>query len=252
MRIVSSDNNVVNIGFIIALLTSVYFFWTGKCFANKPNVDEINIKDNLLINEASYRTGETLFQTGKTQTDKVMIGDSEAPASLFACKNCHGTGALGISEGGFSAPDIRWHRLIRDSRVSFSRGISQGEKRAPYNRQLLHRLLTRGIDSNNQPISHIMPRYALEEKELDGLIVYLKKIDAQFEQGVESDSITIGLILPNNQTLQSQTALLTTQAYFREINRLGGIFRRKLFTVIIDSSDPMATQKCCFFYLNLY
>ncbi|WP_196138406.1 c-type cytochrome [Aliikangiella sp. G2MR2-5] len=202
-------------------------------------------------NSAIEFVGKKIYETGQTLAQKVTFNDSKAPSTLFACKNCHAKNGKGSSEGGVSAPDIRWTRLIRDSRTIVRREQLVGEKRRPYDRNLLSILLTQGIDSENQKISTVMPRYHLTEKEIDSLIAYLKVVDKKQAVAVSDNKVVIGLLLPEVQSQKSMVALQTIRSFFDYLNSQGGIYQRQVETYVVDTASQTDQSACCFMFLDL-
>ncbi len=170
-------------------------------------------------------TGTDIYQQGITESGQASIGAQQttASASLFPCINCHGERAVGSKESGVAAPNITWWQLTQPYR----KDLDGGRPRNPYDKRLLQRLLTQGIDSDGQSLAANMPRYDLNEIEIDALITYLQDIARQSVSGVSSDAIHLGLRLPDKTGL-AESMTITVNALVDNINAAGGIYGRQL------------------------
>ena len=169
--------------------------------------------------------GEDIYLYGKSKTNIAYVGEQStaAPANLFACANCHGVQAKGLKEGGISAPEITWFRLSATAR----RDEDGGQPRPAYDRQAFKHLLLAGIDTRGKKITGLMPRYSLQDQEIDALIRYLAFLDQPTAPGVSDLEIRIAVVLPADH---SHTSVLraAVSSYFNEVNRLGGIYGREI------------------------
>lgn len=180
------------------------------------------------LSEPPMATG--IYFDGKSQSGRVTIEGSEAPAELFPCVNCHGERAEGKREGGIMTPNITRHQLQQN----FRRGLQAGNRRAAFDADTFMRALVEGISPDGSPLDSRMPRYQLTKRETDSLFEFLGEINKIHPKGVNENAIRVGIRLPQNRELS--TAMDTiVQAYGEKINSGHGIYGRKLH--FVDSSD---------------
>jgi mono/diheme cytochrome c family protein len=128
--------------------------------------------------EKSYSSlGEQIYFTGRGENGRI-IPFTYGPAWLRmhggSCASCHGSdgkGGLPIMMSDEVAPEIRWHALTEEH------GESGEEEHPPYNERLVERAITQGLNPAGEPLDYVMPRWQVNEKELDAIIEFLKELD---------------------------------------------------------------------------
>lgn len=154
--------------------------------------------------------GRDLFETGSTPGhDAIAIlrgNETEVPARLMACANCHGIHAEGKTEAGVTAPPLTGD-------LSFD---------------AFERIVRDGVGREGKPLHPAMPSYRFSREELTDLWEHLLQLNGRvLSHGVTSDEIRIGMATgPNAQA--SAAVQQVVRAAFEGINAEGGIFRRKL------------------------
>jgi len=176
--------------------------------------------------------GREVYARGKTADGPAIVarlgtGGPALPGTSFACANCHGEFGEGTSEGGLEPPSILWRELRRE-RVS----LLTKKARPPYEVASLERCIREGIDPAGEALHPGMPRYELDDRQLDALVAYLRTLgdgDAP-DRGVHADTLRIGTVLPLDGPRVS--AGRAVEAALRErvarINERGGIYGRDL------------------------
>ncbi|MFQ5451823.1 MAG: ABC transporter substrate-binding protein [Nitrospinaceae bacterium] len=192
------------------------------------------------LNKAEIR-GKRVYTLGEgTQTVKAYLSgpEIEAPAKNFPCIQCHKENGTGAREGGVLAPDITFANL----KTPVSGLRPTGRTHPPYNEKLLVRAIRKGIDPAGNPLQPAMPRYIINQKDLDDLIAYLKVLGREPVSGVTKDSIRVGTLLPSKGPLEKAGKVVqqVLSAYFEELNSLGGIYGRdvRLVTINFDPFQP--------------
>lgn len=187
-----------------------------------------NLNDAEMRGKHIYFHGTSVRGTPITAT----LGDDANPVSgsLFACVNCHGRGR-GTTEGGVVPADIRWPILTKPYELT----LPTGRKRGPYTERSLRRAITRGFDPSNNALGSGMPHFQMSKGDVDDLIAYLKVLAADSDPGVTDEVVRIGVILPPRRMTEMHDAVNSVlSTFFDEINRQGGIFRRKLELHFLD------------------
>ncbi|MEQ1880238.1 MAG: c-type cytochrome, partial [Burkholderiales bacterium] len=178
-----------------------------------PESEEIALGRRIYL-EGKLSTGQPL--TGRVQDDVTLVGKSAA------CAQCHQRSGLGTLEGGtlvrsISGPDLA--HTTTDSR-----------QRPAYSDATLARALRDGVDSNGQPLSRLMPRYALQEADVGALAAYLKTLSAQISPGVSDKAIRFATIVTDDvPATRRQIMYDVLEAYFAEANGAQGQVAKKSF-----------------------
>jgi cytochrome c oxidase subunit 2 len=115
----------------------------------------------LALNRAGSRVS---FQGGPQWLS--MMGGS--------CVNCHGVngrGGIPIMMSTAVAPNITYQALVSGEHGGHRDGETDA---APYNDELIKRAVTEGLDAASRHLDWSMPRWLLNEQDLEDLIEYLK------------------------------------------------------------------------------
>ena len=106
--------------------------------------------------------GRVIFQTGRDQGGKTIR--AMRPPLRPSCAACHGVnGAGGIHVGGAVSADLRHAALVT-------------HMKHPYTLALLERAISKGIDSDGQPLSPVMPRWQLSSTDLHDVSEYVLQL----------------------------------------------------------------------------
>jgi len=127
---------------------------------------------------------------------KAVINDLDSGGSPLACVNCHRESGLGTSESGKTIPPVSWRFLSENQPPdNHSRFYALQNKRPAYDAALLHRVLTRGINSKGLKADPLMPRYELTQRQTGLLLEYLKTLFPHDDPGVDEDTIKIATVI---------------------------------------------------------
>ena len=150
----------------------------------------------------------------------------ELPASAVPCGGCHGYDGRGRPEGGVIPADIRWSHLAKP----YGHVHENGRAHPAFDDAGVARLLTEGLDPAGNRIDEAMPLYSLSEADLGDLIAYLKRLETDWDPGIERDRLQVGTLLPlagpSGELGQAMAQAL--YAYLEEVNHQGGVFGRRL------------------------
>lgn len=107
---------------------------------------------------ATSSSGQPIYSQGFT----MMHGS-------IACVNCHGEdghgGTVYMMMYRFEAPNITWAVLT-----------GQHEDHAPYTEATIKDAITKGIEPNGEELKIYMPRWQIEDEDLDDLLSFLKTL----------------------------------------------------------------------------
>jgi mono/diheme cytochrome c family protein len=153
--------------------------------------------------------GRELFTKGTSPSGRevtVTIGGGNVTASM-PCASCHGSDGTGRTEGGVSAPDIRWDTLLRK-----------------YDERGILRAITLGTH-----LSPVMPRYHLWREDAADLIAYLQRLGTLHDPGLTDDTITIGVLV------SIPVMRAAVEQWAAAVNARGGIYTRRLVPRFYDA-----------------
>jgi ABC-type branched-subunit amino acid transport system substrate-binding protein len=191
---------------------------------------------------AAEQRGKQIYLRGESAagtdiTAMLGSGDTEVPASAFACANCHGLVGEGTEEGGLAAPSLVWAALTN----AHTSALTTNE-RGPYTDATLVRAVRDGLDSAGVRLHPGMPHYRMTDEQAADLIAYLKKLGRELDPGLSETTIKIGAALPMTGPLATlgQDIKDTLNASFAEANEQGGIYGRRFELVVEDSRGDVS------------
>jgi ABC-type branched-subunit amino acid transport system substrate-binding protein len=110
-----------------------------------------------------------------------------------------------------------------------------GRQHPPFDSEGLKRLLVSRIDPGGNRLDDAMPTYRMSKHDLADLIAYLKQLERDADPGVEQDRVQVATLLPMQgpQRALGEAMAQVLQAYFREVNERGGIYRRRIELLVV-------------------
>lgn len=157
----------------------------------------------------------------------------ELPASTVPCSSCHGYDGRGRPEGGVIPSDIRWSHLTKP----YGHVHEDGRSHPAFDDAGVAKVVTSGIDPAGNRIDRNMPVYALSEADMADLIAYLKRLETDWDPGIERDRLQVATLLPldgpSGELGQAMAQVI--YAYLQEINHQGGLFGRRLELLAIPT-----------------
>ncbi|QCB45689.1 c-type cytochrome [Hydrogenophaga sp. PAMC20947] len=155
-------------------------------------------------------SGEPLKALGAAQ--------SELSGSTVACAACHRRSGYGASEGPFTIRPITAPALfevqtqvITSPRIKAQLGARQ---RAPYTAALLARAIRSGVDSGGEPLSPVMPRYALGDEDMNAISAYLSTLSDKPSPGVDDEDIHFATVIQPDVSPEQRRAMLDIMQAF--------------------------------------
>jgi hypothetical protein len=171
--------------------------------------------------------GELMYRVGVTETGQPIAASRQEGTRLtgaaVACVNCHRRSGLGAREGRTNIPPIAGRFLFESGSQSRRGGLpfvgSARTDREPYNEITVARAIREGIDSNGKALSYLMPRYALSDADMAGLISYLKTLDPRRQPGLTATVLHLATIVtPDADPVKRQATLQVLQQFVAERN----------------------------------
>jgi hypothetical protein len=236
-------------GWLAARRLAMLVVWAGAAVAlHATAATDISQGGRVAVGERIYREG-TLSSgrplTGVAQVDIVRVGADAA------CAACHRRSGFGGSEGSLEIRPITGPALfgkrdglpsevrapspeamapsahrpgrseetakaLRDARVA----LLTGSRQLPsYDDASLRRAIREGVDVSGRKLNPAMPRFAIDDGELDALVAYLKTLSAQVAPGVADDAVHFATVIqPGVDTVKRRAMLDVMRSFIDDRN----------------------------------
>jgi ABC-type branched-subunit amino acid transport system substrate-binding protein/cytochrome c553 len=185
-----------------------------------------------LLGRKIYRNGSDGSKNEITAT--LVASEDSVSATTFACANCHGFEGQGMREGGLNVPAITSQHL-------FTNTHSNAPPKQFYDENTLVLAISKGISSQNKPLSAAMPRYGLTDYQAQALLAYLKRLGSagDVDAGIAASEVQLGTLLPLSGPLAATGKLLeaTLNACIAELNSHGPLYGRNVTLSTLDSGS---------------
>ncbi|MCB2183370.1 MAG: ABC transporter substrate-binding protein [Desulfobulbaceae bacterium] len=208
---------------------ALLFFSSFMCTyaaEDSRTVGGYGVEKALRLGERMYRQG--LLPSGEPM-EAIVQGDIPVDGSMFTCESCHLRSGLGSVEGTVitlptNGSDLyrdypRGSEVIRPMRKMFADEFQKDYLRPAYTDESLAEALALGVDSSGRDLDPIMPRYALEDPDMEILIFYLKRLSTEFSPGVDEETIHFATVITDDVPKDKQDAMLRVlETYIRDKN----------------------------------
>jgi hypothetical protein len=156
-----------------------------------------------------YRSG--ILPSGEPMT-ALVAGDVPIVGTAFSCESCHGRSGMGAAEGDFVVPPVG---------AQFLFAPSPQPARPAYDRDSFAALMREGVTPSGRVLSPVlMPRYELDDSDLDVLIQYLETLSAEESPGVGETTIRFATITTDEVAARERDAVVSVVRRFAEdVNR---------------------------------
>ena len=174
------------------------------------------------VGEAIYLRG-TLLRSG-APVEAVRGDHARSEGAAVACVKCHHRSGLGAKEGLVIIPPITGRYLFHSrhpkiDEVELPYLDSARANRESYTDATLARAIRQGIDSDGQALDYLMPRFALSDADMAGLISYLKELGAGVIPGVTDTVLHFATIItPDADAVKRRGMLDVMERYFADKN----------------------------------
>jgi ABC-type branched-subunit amino acid transport system substrate-binding protein len=171
----------------------------------------------LRLGERMYRHG--LLPSGEPMQALVQ-GDIVVDGTMFSCESCHLRSGMGSNEGEVITLPTNATELFKPFTKAAEEvhpGWSQvpdfidgGIRRPAYTEAALAEALRNGIDPAGRELSLVMPRYALDDREMAILVYYLKNLSAAPSPGVDATTMHLATVVSADLPSEQRAALIDT------------------------------------------
>jgi len=201
------------LGVLVAGLTAANLNLSAK-----PRVPEPGSK--------SSATGEAIYLKGVLGSGAPLTAtraDAEPmTGEQAACVNCHRRSGLGSKEARSIIPPVTGQFLFHpraDSAEELPYIPGARLDREPYTDATLARAIREGVDSEDRPLSYLMPRFALDEADMAALITHLRALDRRKVPGVSATELHFATIIaPDADPTKRRGMLDVLEHFFQDRN----------------------------------
>jgi cytochrome c oxidase subunit II len=131
--------------------------------------------------------GERIYFTASSESGRPITPELEGTGRMrgmrfrqMTCAACHGDdgrgGVVRMMMDRFEAPDIRYETLTVEEHGQEEEDGNH-EEHPPYTDETIKRAITEGIDPAGEPLGWPMPRWEMDERDLDDLVEFLKTLE---------------------------------------------------------------------------
>jgi hypothetical protein len=176
--------------------------------------------------------GESIYLRGILPSGAPLEGVRESAGLAVkgadaACVGCHQRSGLGTYEGynlEVTIPPITGAYLFRTRAGRNEQTVLpyvewMHGNRDPYTATTLARAIREGLDSQGRPLGALMPRYALNDADMDSLIQYLEQLGSHPAPGVSERELQFATVItPDVDPARRKAMLDVMQDYFADKN----------------------------------
>ncbi|MBL0225434.1 MAG: amino acid ABC transporter substrate-binding protein [Geobacteraceae bacterium] len=199
-------------------------------------------------NSETLRLGERMYRDGILPSGEPMMAtirdDVQIQGDAFSCVSCHLRSGIGSMEGQILSPPTNGAKLYkpyykypplldpqygRVKKGMWDAPVMNIVYRPAYTDKTLAEALLGGVDPQGVELNAAMPRYKLDDKNMEILIAYLKTLSAEPSPGVGKDykyirfATVIAGDVPEDERKEMMALL---EAVMKHHNRLGQIKNR--------------------------
>jgi hypothetical protein len=181
--------------------------------------------------DTEVQLGERLYREGILSDGKsvqaIVAGDVSVDGRMFTCINCHQRSGLGSVEGsivtwpingkelfvprrrtGAWSPAAEGHGPGAVERWSLPPQYQAVDARPAYTAETLARAVRTGVAADGRVLSQAMPRYTLEDGEMELLIDYLKNLSVNNAPGVDAETLRFATVVTDGVSADDRNAML--------------------------------------------
>lgn len=200
---------------LLGLLVSCAGFILAACVAeavnHQPAAHTPEEQARLKLGENIYRDG--LLPSGQTVEARVR-GDIDVSGDQVKCSSCHRRSGLGSTEGQTAVPAVTGDILFSPLQLPTSKPSNAPILRPAYTRDTLKRAITQGYGPKGMELDANMPRYNLDDEQLDLLIDYLSTLSNQIDPGVDETNIYFATVTSDRTDPQAREAMMEVFSLF--------------------------------------
>jgi len=231
----------------IVLIMSALFLTIAS---GAVEADNLVIRVGGLSQEEALRLGEKMYRDGILPSGRPMQalvqGDVPVDSTVFSCSSCHLRSGLGSIEGQvvtYPVDGITLYQpmtrawLMRWTAGSRYARSATGDIRSAYDDNSLAVAIRGGVNPDGKTLNYVMPRYPLDDMDMEILLFYLKNLSVKPSYGVVDNTIRLATIITGGVCSEDQQAMLRELKIMAGASRVG---RSSKMARQALSSDPEA------------
>ena len=198
----------------------------GQAVAEDPaTIAGFTAEEALRLGERMYREG--LLLSGEPMRGMVQM-DIPVDGTMFSCASCHLRSGVGAIEGtvitlptnaAWLFQPLQGARMTSTSRERLPAHLRTEEFRPAYNDQTLARALRGGMDPSGRKLHSVMPRYLLDDRNMEVFLFYLQNLSAQPSPGVTDTTLRFATVITDEVKREDREAMwLTLEAHIQSTN----------------------------------
>lgn len=193
--------------------------------AAQETVAGLGRADALRLGERMYREG--ILPSGAPMT-AVLRGDMPVEGTMVSCASCHQRSGVGSIEGrvstlptsaGWLFQPLVGRRMRPVSRERLPEHLRRGEFRPAYTDETLGEALRAGVDPTGRRLDPVMPRWDLDDRDLELMVFYLRNLSAEPSPGVTPELLRFATVIAGDVDPVARAAMLAPlQAHVEALN----------------------------------
>lgn len=172
------------------------------------------------LGEKMYRDG--LLPTGE-EIQAVIRDDVQVQSASFSCVSCHLRSGIGSIEGQVLTPPVTGRKLFKPyyqynpiipdpnkppPKNMMDRPDSKPLYRPPYTDETVAAAIRFGVNPVGREFNPIMPRYLLDDPDMQILVAYLKTLSAEHSPGVSPKEIRFATVIAGDVPVDRRKEML--------------------------------------------
>jgi len=238
--------------FKILVVSILSLFLLGSFYAVVPAADDTTAKVAGLSKEEALKLGEIMYREGILPSggpmEALVQGDIPVDSTMFSCVSCHLRSGLGSLEGRVVTYPIdgitlykpltnSWNmRWVSGSR--YARSVT-GDLRPAYNDETLATAIRGGLSPNGKMLDYVMPRYPLNDRDMEILIFYLRNLSIKPSPGATDTTIALATIIADDVNQADREAMMGPLKVMVGASKSGRLSRMAKLALASDPDSLM-------------
>jgi len=210
---------------IIFISIILFVLAQGAASAETSSIDNLTSEEILELGERMYREG--ILPNGEP-IQSMVSADVPVDGRMFTCVNCHQRSGLGSEEGSVITWPINGKELYiprrrtgawsadrqklgpgATGRWSLPSQYQATDARPAYTDETLAQLLREGVAPDGRILKRGMPRYQINDSDMDVLNHYLKNLSIENDPGVDENRIRFATVVTEGVSAEDKEAMLS-------------------------------------------
>ena len=186
----------------------------------------LSAQEKIRLGERIYREG--ILSSGEP-VKAVVQRDVPVTGTMFSCASCHMRGGHGSFEGNVITPPATGRllyqpyfngvELSRENWLNIPANFRPEPSRPAYTDDTLADALRSGIDPAGRELDYVMPRYQVDDGDMEYLIAYLKTFSTTPSPGVTATTLRFATVVAGEVSPEDRAAMLIPlESYVRDRN----------------------------------